>query len=311
MVIETFGLTKLYAGQGGCRDVSITVASGQVFGLLGPNGAGKSTLVKTLVGLLTPTSGKALILDKPVGSKESRKNIGFLPEHFQYQYWLSGYELLAFHGALYQMSKGEISRRIPEVLDIVGLTGVEKKKIGSFSKGMQQRIGIACALMNRPLLVFLDEPTSALDPLGRREVRNIIQNLKLAGTTVFLNSHLLSEVEMLCDQVAIINKGKMVANGSLDELLSTKLEVTIELDELTPVLQEEISKLGFIKKSGDNNVSLELANREQIPILARRIIESGGKLYNLHYTKKTLEDLFVQLVEGGGSHVGYSKTDLS
>lgn len=306
MVIETFKLTKQYAGQGGCRDISITVAPGQVFGLLGPNGAGKSTLVKTLVGLLTPTSGKALVLGKPLGSYGSRERIGFLPELFRYQDWLSGQDLLTFHGSLYRMEPKTITRRIPEVLEIVGLKGVENKKVGSYSKGMQQRIGIACALMNKPLLVFLDEPTSALDPLGRREVRNIIKNLKAEGTTIFLNSHLLGEVEMLCDQIAIINKGDMVAQGALSDLLSAKHEVTIELEEVTPIIQEEINKISIRTSIMHNKgiVRFEIEKREMIPHLVQRIVDNGGKIYNLQSTKNTLEDLFIRLVEEGSEICG-------
>lgn len=296
MIIETFGLTKTYDGQGGCRDVTISVASGHVFGLLGPNGAGKSTLVKTLVGLLHPTSGKALVLGKPLGSKDSRRQVGFLPEQFRYQEWLSGRELLVLHGQLYGMSQEEIGRRIPEVLDIVGLAGAEKKKVGSYSKGMQQRIGMACALMNRPQLLFLDEPTSALDPLGRREVRKIILNLKAEGTTVFLNSHLLGEVEMVCDQVGIISKGRLVAEGALRDLLARKLEVRLEIGNLTPELQESLTNLGKIREVNERFIVMELDNREAVPLLARKVVEEGGKLYQLNYRQDSLEDLFIKLV---------------
>ncbi|MBZ4654307.1 MAG: CcmA14 [Peptococcaceae bacterium] len=297
MVIETFNLTKQYAGQGGCRDVTITVAPGQVFGFLGPNGAGKSTLVKTLVGLLHPTSGKALVLGKSLGSRESRSKIGFLPEQFRYHEWLSGRELLAFHGQLYQMEPKEIRLRIPEVLEVVGLRGAEDKKVGSYSKGMQQRIGIACALMNKPRLIFLDEPTSALDPLGRREVRKIIQNLKEQGTTVFLNSHLLSEVEMVCDHVAIINKGKIVTSGMLNELLGKKLQVRLEVAGLTPALLEELSKLGTVKERQENILWIDVDSKEKLPLLTRRIIEGGGQLYALQSQQHSLEDLFIKIVE--------------
>jgi len=298
--LETMNLTKYYDKQVGCRDVSITAASGHVFGLLGPNGAGKSTLVKTLVGLIRPTSGRAMILGQPLGSSAVYEKIGFLPELFRYQEWLTGRELLGLHGRLCRMEEASIGRRIQEVLEIVGLVGAENRKVGTYSKGMQQRIGIACAIMNHPQLVFLDEPTSALDPLGRREVRNIIQRLKNEGTTVFLNSHLLSEVETVCDEVAIINRGRMIAQGSLKEFLNKKLEVRLELTGETPALAEELARLSKRIERQDNEILLEIDTNERIPLIARRVVETGAKLYKLQYRQISLEDLFVQLLEKEG-----------
>ncbi len=299
MVIETFDLTKQYQGAGGCRDISITVSPGQVFGLLGPNGAGKSTLVKTLVGLLHPTRGKALVLGYPLGSLESRKKIGFLPEQFRYHEWLTGLELLRFHGRLYNMEENEIKRRVPEVFEIVGLKGAEQKKVGSYSKGMQQRIGIGCALMNRPRLLFLDEPTSALDPLGRREVRNIILALKGNGTTVFLNSHLLSEVEMVCDSVAIINQGTLTTQGNIKELLGGKLVVKIEVRGVREGFMDELLNLGKIIEAQGSNITLEIQGKETLPLIAKKVNEYGGDLYQLESQHYSLEDMFVKLIGEG------------
>jgi len=208
MVIETFNLTKLYGNKFGCQDICLSVSEGQVFGFLGPNGAGKSTLVKMLMGLITPTSGEARLLGKPLGDLEARKRIGFLPENFRYQEWLTGYELLSFHADLYKLPPGVKAARIKEVLAMVGLTGREGHRIRTYSRGMQQRIGLASALLPDPDLLFLDEPTSALDPLGRKEVRGIIRRLKSLGKTVFLNSHLLSEVEMICDRVRMLSTAR-------------------------------------------------------------------------------------------------------
>lgn len=297
-IITTFDLTKQYKGQGGCREINLSVPSGHIFGLLGPNGAGKSTLVKTLVGLLQPTSGSALILGNPLESCECREKIGFLPELFSYQKWLTAVELLNLHGQLYKMPAKAIKKRIPEVLTLTSLEGTETKKVGSFSKGMQQRIGLACALMNKPRLLFLDEPTSALDPLGRRDMREIMLNLKGAGTTIFLNSHLLSEVEAVCDQVAIINKGRLAAIGEMEELLTKKCEVEIELDKVTPEFQQEIKEWGKVLAVQSNTIKIQVADKEKVPLLAKKIIEAGYKLYNLHYCHSSLEDVFVQLVEG-------------
>lgn len=220
MIVETSNLTKMYGKKIGCSEICLSVGEGQIFGFLGPNGAGKSTLVKILVGLLFPTSGTAKILGRPLGDLEARRKTGFLPENFRYQDWLTGEELLSFHASLYGLSAQDKKSRIPAVLEQVGLSGKERQRVGTYSKGMQQRIGLACALLPDPELVFLDEPTSALDPLGRREVRQIILDLRRRGKTVFLNSHLLSEVEMICDQVAIIHKGRIISTGVLEEMLS-------------------------------------------------------------------------------------------
>ena len=215
MILQTEHLTKIYQQKVGCQDICLSVPEGQIFGFLGPNGAGKSTLVKTLVGLLFPTSGTAHLLGQPLGNLEARKRIGFLPENFRYHDWLTGYELLSFHATLHQMSVVLKKQRIPEILTLVGLAGKERQKVHTYSKGMQQRLGIACALVADPDLIFLDEPTSALDPLGRREVRTIILKLKQAGKTIFLNSHLLSEVAMICDRVAIIKQGQLCLRVTL------------------------------------------------------------------------------------------------
>ena len=168
----------IIAGNPGCRDICLSVSEGQVFGFLGPNGAGKSTVVKTLIGLLRPTDGQGMVLGQPLGNKQVRRKIGFLPENFRFQEWLTGRELLEFHGAMYGLERRFLKERIPVVLEMVRLRGREREPIRSYSKGMQQRLGIASALLPDPELVFLDEPTSALDPIGRREIREIIKNLR-------------------------------------------------------------------------------------------------------------------------------------
>jgi len=241
MIIEIDNLTKMYGKKTGCSEICLSVDGGQIFGFLGPNGAGKSTLVKMLVGLLLPTSGTARLLGWPLGDLAARRKTGFLPENFRYQDWLTGEELLSFHASLYGMSGAKKKRRVPAVLEQVGLAGKEKQKVGSYSKGMQQRVGLACALLPDPELIFLDEPTSALDPLGRREVREIMLELRDRGKTIFLNSHLLSEIEMICDRVAIINKGRIVAEGALEDLLAKTVEVEMRVEGLTPSALAELS----------------------------------------------------------------------
>jgi ABC-2 type transport system ATP-binding protein len=297
MVIETINLTKTYHGQGGCKNICLSVSEGQVFGFLGPNGAGKSTLIKTLLTILTPTSGEAFLLGKPLGNLEARRKIGFLPENFRYHEWMTGSEILKFHGDLYGLTPDALKKKMPEVLSLVNLTGYEKQKIGTYSKGMQQRIGLACALLPEPKLLFLDEPTSALDPLGRKEVRDIILNLKNQGTTVFLNSHLLSEVEHVCDEVAIIKKGNIITNGKLQDLLKEQLEVNLEIDNLTSTLLEKISNFATLTKLEGNKVNVKLREKSDLPTLSKLIIDEGGLLYELS-SKNSLEELFLHLVKG-------------
>jgi ABC-2 type transport system ATP-binding protein len=301
MIIETDNLTKMYGNKVGCSEICLTVGEGQIFGFLGPNGAGKSTLVKTMVGLLFPTSGSARILGKPLGDRSVRRKTGFLPENFRYQDWLTGTELLSFHGSLHGMSRAEKTRRIPEVLEQVGLGEKGSQRVGSYSKGMQQRIGLACALLPDPELIFLDEPTSALDPLGRREVREIMLELRKRGKTIFLNSHLLSEVEMVCDRVAFINKGSIVTEGSLDKLLAKTVEVEMRVDGISQKMLSELSVLSSSLKVEGNLIRLCLRDMADTPVLAEAVVNNSGKLFSLNTRQNSLEDLFIDLIKEGGS----------
>ncbi len=300
MILETFNLTKSYGSKIGCEKICLSINGGQIFGFLGPNGAGKSTLVKMLVGLLTPTSGSAKILGFPLGSIEARKKIGFLPENFRYQSWLSGEELLFLHASLAKMTSAQKRERIPAVLKLVGLWGKEYQKVGSYSKGMQQRIGLACALLPDPELLFLDEPSSALDPLGRREVREIMLELRERGKTVFLNSHLLSEVEMICDRVEIINDGHILLGGTLEELLTKTTEVDIVVEGMTDALYSALSDLSQSIRPDRQHIELTLKNRSDIPRIAAEVVKHGGELYSLAARHTSLEDLYVTLIQGRG-----------
>lgn len=300
-VIVTERLTKLYAGRVGCRDVTLEVEAGQVFGFLGPNGAGKSTLVKTLVGLLRPTSGRAWLLGRVWGDTETRRKIGYLPENFRYHDWLTGAELLALHGALCGVPPTERRRRIPRVMELVGLEGHENRSVRTYSKGMQQRLGVACALIGDPDLIFLDEPTSALDPLGRRDMRELILHLRREGKTVFLNSHLLGEVEAVCDTVAIINRGEIVAQGPLRELLAPAVEVEMEIEGMTPALQEALTRHAVQWQGAGTRLTVTLAERERIPRLAELVVAHGGKLHALVPRRRSLEELFVHVVKEGAT----------
>ena len=211
-------MRKAFGSKVAVRNLSLTVPRGQIFGFLGPNGAGKSTSIKMLLGLVGPTGEHLALLGAPSGDIETRRKIGFLPEDFRFYTWLTATELLRLHGRLAGLSAGRLRERVPALLDLVGLTPHREKRLRDFSKGMLQRIGLAQALIHEPELIFLDEPTSGLDPMGRRLVRDIIRAQRDRGATVFLNSHLLSEVEVTCDRVAFIRNGRVLESRRLDAL---------------------------------------------------------------------------------------------
>jgi len=298
--IETRGLRKVYGDRVALADLSITVAYGEVFGFLGPNGAGKTTAVKMLVGLIRPTAGDGRVLGYPLGDHRARRQIGYLPELFRFHDWLTGEELLDLHGQLYGLSRAERRRRIPEVLELVGLTEAAQRRVRTYSKGMQQRIGIAQALLAAPRLVILDEPTSALDPLGRRDVRDLIRRLRADGVTVFLNSHLLSEVEAVCDRVAFVNHGRVIAIGPLDELLRGELVVEFRLGALPDGTLAALERIVQVEdvRSGEHPVLIARAPDETT--IARAVdllVAAGVPVYGVIPERRSLEDLFVRLVE--------------
>lgn len=294
MIISTVNLTKHYNGKGGISNVSLSVKEGEVFGFLGKNGAGKSTFIRTLLGLIHPTSGTASVLGKPLGDIEARRKIGYLPELFQYHSWLSGYELLDTHARLYGMKQPEIRRRIVEVLDIVGLAGHEKKQVSQYSKGMKQRIGLGCAIMADPELLFLDEPTSALDPIGRKHVRDIINMLKSEGKTIFLNTHLLSEVELLSDRIGILDRGTIKTVGTLESLLSSPLVIKLSNcnDDIIAALKVYDSEIS----AADGAITMNPPSDESIPEIAGVIVSKGGRLYEIKRLENALERLFIRTV---------------
>lgn len=296
--VETTGLRKLFGQKVAVEDLTLTVTSGEVFGFLGPNGAGKSTVVKTLMGLVHPSAGHARLLGKPVGDIEVKRRVGFLPELFRFPDWLRADELLTFHGQLAGLDHRTRQRRIGEVLELVGLSQRAKDRLRTYSKGMLQRVGLAQALVADPDLVFLDEPTSALDPLGRREVRDIIRHLKEVGKTVFLNSHLLSEIELVCDRVAIIDHGRVVREGNLDTLLERR-ELEIRLDSPTQALVEALRHRYTVLSHDASLITIAIDSQEQIAEVAAMLVGLGARLYGLTARKASLEDLFAQAVEGG------------
>ncbi|MCS6923567.1 MAG: ABC transporter ATP-binding protein [Fimbriimonadales bacterium] len=305
--IETRNLRKVFRPLLGGKPITavdnlnLQVPQGTVFGFLGPNGAGKTTTIQILIGNVYPTAGEAFVLGHPAGALAAKRRLGFLPEKFQFHDFLTAEEFLRIHGRLARMEGAQLQKRIDEVLELVGLAERRKSKIREFSKGMQQRIGLAQAIIHDPDLVILDEPTSALDPLGRRRVREVVQYLKERGKTVFLNSHLLSEVERSCDQVAIIHKGRVIKQGVLEELLVNRSVVSLELKRVEPRVLEAIAKVARkVQPIDERRVTAEVADEDDVPELVRAVVEAGGALMGLQAQRETLEDLFIQVVEGEG-----------
>lgn len=296
MIIETNNLTKRFKGKGGCKDISLSVYEGHVFGFLGPNGAGKSTFVKTLLGLLTEPTGEAFILGKPIGDVKVRSKIGYLPELFRFHDFLTAEQLLEYHAQLYGMDINEYRKRVAYLIDLVGLKGKEKQKIGTFSKGMQQRIGIAMALINDPKLVFLDEPTSALDPIGRKEVRDLIIKLKEEGKTVFLNSHLLSEVEAVSDDIGIINNSKLVIEGSLKDLQKREIHLDMIVNNYNHLIKEKLLDYSHDIVRNNDNLVVGLKEEKDVTKVLKIIIDNGGEIFKVDTKKKSLEDLFMSCI---------------
>jgi ABC-2 type transport system ATP-binding protein len=295
--IETRGLTKRYGGVTALDGLSMTVPRGEIFGFLGPNGAGKTTTVKLLLGLARPTAGEAWILGEPAGGRRARQRIGYLPELFRYQAWLSAQEVLELHAELAGIPPAARRSEVRGALDAVGLVRRADDRVGTFSKGMQQRLGIGVALLGAPELIFLDEPTSALDPVGRHDVREIIRELRQRGTTVFLNSHLLSEVEQVCDRVAVVDRGRAVATGGLDQLLGVSSTVRLRVAGLTSTAEAAIRAFGAPAIEGEWYTFQGIAE-ETVPDLVAAIVSHGGRVYAVEPRHQTLEDRFLQILGG-------------
>jgi ABC-2 type transport system ATP-binding protein len=293
--IQTVNLSKKFGKTVALAGLSMTVPRGEVFGFLGPNGAGKTTSVKLLLGLLKPSGGEAWLLGRPIGDLDTRRKIGYLPELFRYQGWLSAREVLALHCELAPLPRSSWNDEITSALETVGLTDRAADRVGTFSKGMQQRLGLAAALVGEPELVFLDEPTSALDPVGRHDVREIIRGLASRGTAVFLNSHLLSEVEQLCDRVAVVDHGRVIASGTMDELLGGTA-VKVRVSGLSPADVGKLSSFGDVDDEGDQ-LTFSRLTPERVPDLVAEIVALGGRVYEVAPRHQTLEDRFLQLLE--------------
>jgi len=292
--IETRGLGKRYGDRDAVADLTMQVMRGEVFGFLGPNGAGKTTVVKMLLGLVHPTAGDAAILGRPLGSIAVRRKIGYLPELFRYQEWLSAREVLAWHAALLRVSRDRRDAEIDAILQRVGLTDRADDRIGSFSKGMQQRLGIGVALIGSPDLIFLDEPTSALDPVGRADIRKLIADLKAVGTTIFLNSHLLSEVEHVCDRVAVIDGGRAIAIGELGELLGS-FALRISFESIDAALRAELSRREATFDGATTALLYGLSDAN-VPDVVAELVAFGARIKAVQPIRSTLEERFLEIL---------------
>ena len=295
-LIEVSGLRKRYGKITALDGIDFTVGEGELFGLLGPNGAGKTTTVKILLGLTHATSGSATVSGLPVRDPESRRRVGYLPEGHKIPNYLTARQALSIFGRMSGMKSDDIKARIPALLEQVNLAQWVDVRVKKFSKGMTQRLGLACALIHRPQVLLLDEPTDGVDPVGRREIRDLLREEAKNGTCVLLNSHLLSEIELTCDRVAVLRHGKVAAFGTVDEL--TKKAATYKM-AATPI---DDSLLAAFRETGagvervNGHMVLSVQNIEHLNALVDRLRARGGQLTELTQVRSTLEDVFVDLV---------------
>ena len=296
--IHTIELSKRYRAVVALAGLSMTVARGEVFGFLGPNGAGKTTAVKLLLGLARPTGGEAMVLGAPAGDLQTRRQIGYLPELFRFQSWLTAREVLVLHCRLMRLPRQGWAAEADEALHVVGLDGRGDDKVGTFSKGMQQRLGLGVALLGEPALVVLDEPTSALDPVGRHHVRVIIRELRDRGTTVFLNTHLLEEAEHVCDRVTIISKGRSLATGTLAELKVRRPSARLRVTGLPGDWWRRLASFGrWTEETGEGDwLLVEDMAAGRVPELVAAIVALGGRVEAVIPEQQSLEESFLKLL---------------
>lgn len=301
-VISVENLTKRYrnlqrSDRAALRGLTLEVPPGEIYGFLGPNGAGKTTAIKLLLGLIRPTAGRGTVLGHPLGSVEARRRLGFLPESPYFYEYLRGEELLQYYGSLFRLPDRIRRERVEGLLRLVGLWEHRRLAVRKYSRGMLQRLGLAQALINDPELVILDEPAGGLDPIGRREMRDVLLQLRERGKTVFLSSHILAEVETVCDRVAILNRGELVAVGRIGDLLGGSREMELTIHGANGALDRHIEAIpgATIHHGTDATVVIVPEQRFVYPIIDV-IRETGGQIVSLGAKRERLEDLFVKLV---------------
>jgi ABC-2 type transport system ATP-binding protein len=297
IAIETTSLSKVYVSSFGKKrvralnELSLSINKGTIFGLLGPNGAGKTTLVKLLLQIIFPTFGSAKMLGENINNYKLKKSIGYLPENHKYPSYLNGGEVLRFFGKLSGIDGKKLDKKIDELLEIVKLSKWKRTKIKAYSKGMMQRLGLAQALINDPELIFLDEPTDGVDPIGRKEIRDILVELKSRQKTIFLNSHLLSEVELITDRVGILNKGNLLREGTVKELTEKKEEYKLVIQKIS-----ESIELDNATKQSDNSYVIKVADIAELNRIIDNIRSKGILLKEIVPLKSTLEEMFISLI---------------
>lgn len=304
-VIETVNLTKRYGSLIAVNNLNLSVEASTIHGFLGPNGAGKTTTIKILIGLLKPDEGSAKIFGDRLGwdKPNLRSNVGYMPELPKLPKHLKGKEVLDIYGRMYGMSKGEREKQVPTLLNLVGLKERENDLVGKYSKGMQQRLGLAQALLNEPKLVILDEPSIGLDPVGMVEVRDMIKGLVSEGITVFLSSHLLHEVEQICTHITIINKGVVMVSGTIKQISSKitgSLTIEVEVDKLSEAVITNVQKLSIVKDVNRDGKKLliNLKTREDARSeVSQAIASAGGIVISINLRGESLEDIFLNLVD--------------
>ncbi|HEY4218260.1 MAG TPA: ABC transporter ATP-binding protein [Gemmatimonadaceae bacterium] len=295
--VETRQLRKVFNGRTAVKGLSLSVKRGEIFGFLGPNGAGKSTSIKMLLGLVRPTGGEGFVLGAPIGDVNIRHRIGFLPEDFRFYDWLNATELLVLHGRLAGMTDDRAKKRAPEVLDMVGMTPHAHRRLRGFSKGMHQRLGLAQALIHEPDIIFLDEPTSGLDPMGRRMVRDVIRAQRDRGATVFLNSHLLSEIEVTCDRVAFIKEGEVAAEQNLAEsALANARRVTIRASNVSADAVAGLSRWSSGLVQEGDELLFDAESSAVLPEIVRHLVAAGADIFHVSPQPTSLEEVFMRTV---------------
>jgi len=295
LAISLVDVTKTYAGRVRALDgVAMQVRRGEIFGLLGPNGAGKSTLVKIMTTIVRPTTAAGTILGAPVGHRPTLARIGYLPEHHRFPQHLTGRQCVEFFGAMSLMRRAARRARAAELLDVVGMAAWADRRVGTYSKGMQQRTGLAAALVNDPELVILDEPTDGVDPVGRREIRDVLLRMRDEGRTVFLNSHLLGEVEMVSDRVAIMLKGRVERQGSMRELTQDSRAWRVSIEGGAPAW---CAAAGSLVADGERtHIDFKSDDLAHLQSIIDRLRAEGVQIVGVRETRESLEDLFIRLV---------------
>ncbi|MBK8981961.1 MAG: ABC transporter ATP-binding protein [Ignavibacteria bacterium] len=302
-IITTKNLSKEYSSKSFSKEkilalnnFSFEVESGEIFGILGPNGAGKTTLIKILLGITHRTKGEVKIFDNEINTEAYKMKVGYLPENHKFPNYLNGEQVMQFYGKMSGMSSADVRKKTDELLKLVDMEKWRKTKIKKYSKGMLQRLGLAQAMINDPELIFLDEPTDGVDPIGRKEIRDILEDLKERGKTIFLNSHLLSEVELICDRVAIMHKGSLVKSGRVDEITHISDNYIINCSDVSEVIMNKLMMNFKATILSINEFHFKTDNIDELNRLIDFMRQNNILIRGIQREKNTLENMFINLI---------------